>query len=125
MTSSEADRFMLEHPEVAVSATAGNNPPWVAWDKAERYQMRACGNTREHAISEYKHRYHPEKLRSAYNDHIAQQAKVFADSAKYRRIVDFVASFPEGQSGFIVELRSILGKDLYPTHRDRCKQELS
>lgn len=130
MTSSEADRFMREHSAVAVRVT--ENGYWVAWDLfISKYPfdtnlVRGC--TREEAIANYRDIHHPEKPRSAYNDHFAQQAQVFADSVKYRRIVElFITTYPIKMSfasgSFCSDISSIIESDL-PTHCDKCNQEL-
>ena len=135
MTSSEADRFMLEHPEVAVRVISNELTGWIAWDDfgPKGGNMRGrLGSTREHALSEYKQAYHPEKPHYACGDAtlpFEDVSKAFRDSAKYRRIVeafkeyDHPITFIEG-AGFIQAVRGIIRDDLKPTHCDKCHQEL-
>lgn len=94
MTSQEADRFMLEHPEVAVKASVADFNPWVAWNNEtmDAVERRTYGKTREQAIDRYKSRYHPEKPRPGY-ENVDAASKTFRDSAKYRRIVKEYARY--------------------------------
>ena len=136
MTSSECDRFMGKHSAMAVRV--GADGIWIAWDLfISKYPFDTdlvYGLTREEAVSKYKSLYHPEKPHSAYNDHIAQQAKVFADSAKYHRIVEEYEGYERrtvidqntspANSIFAYGIFNIIKDDLKLTHCDKCGQEL-
>lgn len=136
MTSSEADRFMLEHSEVAVRtyAKTNKNDPgvWRAWNDIRRYGEEVREHhafTRESVIAGYQRIYHPIKP-SLGNSDVVRRA--LADSAKYRRIVEKFREFralnqpnhvPTAM-GVMQEVREIMADDLSPTHCDKCKQEL-
>ena len=136
MTNYEADKFMLEHPEVAVKVAEsawvidGERWPWVVWNEVSKDKDRSWGSTRETAISEYKRIHHPEKPPYRYHPHVVKRA--LADSAKYRKIVETfreVGTKIELKDLFdykwiVRSIRSILADDIRPSYCNECGQSL-
>lgn len=138
MTSFEADRFMGEHPEVAVMATAGGLT-WVAWNHSQKGKPmevpRIIGLSRGNALYHYKQLYHPEKVENQCGLCPAHEWKITCgadvDAKKYRRIVEAYQDI-HPKSGddqfnkdkfrrYVIE---ILGDDLKPPHCNECGQPL-
>lgn len=136
MTSSEADKFMMQHPEVAVRRYRGGQ--WEAWkhwnDLGE--DMRTQAFSRESVIANYRDMYHPEKPildNAVFHSPGVMQGWV-ADSRKYREIIEeyrrYIA-FPLtdyssiGKSNFVFtsKLWKIIEDDC-PFHCDKCNQEV-
>ena len=144
MTSSEADKFMLEHPEVAVKPIGGENGTWVAWNTTLKHRVgrlwveaneRGIGHTREEAIVNYRNRYHPVKPR--YVCGVAtlpfeDVSKALRDSVKYRRIVTKFKQIGRRVREFTLEdheddwnmIYQIVADDLKLTHCSKCGQLL-
>ena len=126
----EADSFMLNHPEVAVRACSGGGR-WVVWKERIRSGEsagRVHGSTREEAISNYRDVHYPRK--SFYRYSSALRRYVLSDRAesdKYRRIVEEYKNHLKGDAPyglFTARVFTILKDDLKPTHCDKCGQEL-
>ena len=95
-------------------------------------ELQAHGETREHAISEYRRIYHPKKPHCAAT---TQLGRVLADSAKYREIIeeyrryvaapmsDTIESVNKTNFIFTSKLWKIIEDDYNP-HCDKCHQEL-
>ena len=102
------------------------------WDHHEEPETLAF--SRESAITNYRDMYHPENPLAGLDAHFAQQAKVFTDSAKYRRIVkefeDYRSTTREilaassDMIGFVATTIEILADDPKPIRCDKCGQEL-
>ena len=132
MTSSEADKFMRKHPEVAVKVLGGGlKDSWVAWNYIDDGDLcnRAMGFTRQHAIAEYKRIYHPKEPPYHFGpmerDIAAQKYRQILEEYKaYRRRTNLDSSTSPGNSIFAHNVFNIIKDDLKPTHCDKCHQEL-
>lgn len=139
MNSQEADRFMSEHPEVAVKVF--ENGTWVAWDYRENARTNrslgvgmdtAVGLTREQAIKNYRDEYHPEK--PIFDNPPAVMQGWVSDSRKYRKIIELYRCFVNSPSPayedirrdnfiFTSKLWEVIEDDYHP-HCKECNQEV-
>lgn len=131
MNSYEADKFMGEHPEVAVAASIVSiETPWVAFS-TEAVEKREYGSTRTEAIALYKYCYYPEQPHTLLENHI-EISKAFKDSAKYRKIVETFRGFDKRVKPLastwiytdVRDIRKIVGDDLMHSHCNECGQPL-